>query len=321
MKSKLVGASDLHLLSVNPVCRKDSLVDVQWDKLKEIFLFAARNQADVLIAGDLTDKSNNYWLINRLSALLRDYKGLGVDVYAVFGQHDMKYRNKEDTNLDILSSAGLVTILGSTPEKGAHFNVYGASWMGEVPKANPDDINLLVIHSPLSPAALFHGHNYINPSQFIEDHPEYNLILCGDVHRTFIEESGPAVFLNSGPLLREEADEYYMIHKPGFFFIDMNDVKIEFREIKHRPSSEVITRMHIERKKIKEKSAAIADTAHFLDELKRRTSGGRMMNIQERIKAKISSGTASEKAKSILECLLNEKDLSQWLTGKQERTQ
>lgn len=313
MKTRLISVSDLHLLTIKPVCRLDDLTEVQWEKLQEIFNFAYNHKADVLIAGDISNISNNYHILNHFIQILRTYKEMGVDVYAVFGQHDMKYRNTEDTNLDIIASSGLIQILGSTPEEGKHFKVYGCEWMGSVPEADPNEINILVVHSPISPAALFQGHHYISIDQFSQEHPEYNLVLCGDVHRTFIEERGGSVFLNSGPLLRKEADEYSLIHKPGFFYIDMSDVKIQFQEVKHRPSSEVISRTHIEKKKRKESAASIADTAHFLDELKRRSEGDQTMNIRDRIKQTVVLQNAPNEVISVLECLLNEKSLTQWL--------
>ena len=319
MKNRLAALSDVHILGSNPVGRKDVLTDVQWEKLDYVYTFARRVDADVAFAGDIFNGSNNYHLLKKASEFFSRYKNAGVTTYSVFGQHDMKYRNKEDTNLDILAASGVVNILGSVPVDCGHFRVYGASWNDPIPVPDQREIvNLLVIHAPISPSALFHGHGYTSISEFVEAHPMFDIIITGDVHRTFAEEYNGTVVLNSGPLLRKEADEYNMIHKPGFFFIDMNEITFTFQQVDHASAREVISRKHIEKKRVKEISAAIADTAHFLDELRTRTASGQFMNIRERIKDRIENSPASTGAKSVLEYLLGERDLNSWL---QERLQ
>lgn len=315
IKSRFISLGDIHLLGNNPVSRKDDLTGTQWAKVHELFSAANAKSADILIAGDFSDHSNNYSILNNLAEILRAYKDLDVNAFAVFGQHDMKYRNEKDTNLQILSNAGLITILGSTPVLGPDFRVYGAGWKAPVPR--PEDTkmtNILVTHAPISPKSLFHGHDYIPIEEFALAHNRFSLVLCGDVHRTFMEEFNGMVVMNSGPLIRKEADEYNMTHKPGFFYIDMEEVTIDFYEVTHRPAGEVLSRSHIEKKRAKDLVAARADTAQFLHELRERSNAGRLMNIKERIQTRIEpEAETSTLAKSILECLLNERNLGQWV--------
>lgn len=314
IKSRLVSLGDIHTLGANPVNRLDDLTETQWEKIREVFSAAYSNSADILFAGDLSDQSNNYSVINQLASLLYLYKLKGVNVFGVFGQHDMKYRNQKDTNLQILINSGLIHLLGSSPVQGEGFQVFGASWMESIPRPNKDGINILVIHAPISPISLFHGHNYISIKDFVEDNPGYSLVICGDVHRKFMDEHNGVIVMNSGPLVRKEADEYNMIHKPGYFLIDMEDVTINFHEITHRPAKEVISRDHVQEKRRKELVAARADTAQFLHELRERTAGGRLMNIRERIQVRISpKSETSPGAKAILECLLSERDFEKWI--------
>jgi DNA repair exonuclease SbcCD nuclease subunit len=314
IKSKLISLGDIHLLGVNPANRKDDLTGTQWKKIHELFAFAKAKEADVLVAGDFSDSSNNYSILNKLAEILRAYKDLGVNVFAVFGQHDLKYRNQKDTNLQILINSGLINLLGSKPVEGEGFRVYGASWQDEIPKPSSGWINLLVIHAPISPSSLFHGHNYISIKDFVNDHPEFSLIICGDVHRTFMEEHNGVLVMNSGPLVRKEASEYNMIHKPGHFFIDMEDVSIKFIEVNHRPGKEVLSMDKSAERRRKELVHARVDTAQFLHELRQRTSEGKLMNIRERIGLRAShESEISETAKRVLECLLNERDLKEWL--------
>lgn len=320
IKSKLISLGDIHLIGSNPINRKDNLTDTQWEKIDNVFSSAEDLKADILIAGDIFDSSNNYSVVNRLASLLYIYKKKGVNVFGVFGQHDLKYRNPKDTNFQILVNSGLINLLGSSPIAGEGFRVFGASWMDNIPKPSSDWINLLVIHAPISPSKLFHGHNYTSIKSFVEDNPAYSLIICGDVHRTFMEEHKGVLVMNSGPLVRKEADEYNMIHKPGFFFIDMEDVSIKFREVDHRPAKEVLSRDRSAEKKRKELVHARVDTAQFLHELRERTSQGKLMNIRERIGVRASSESElSNMAKGVLECLLNERDLKEWLSQSHQK--
>lgn len=318
IKSKFVSLGDIHLLKNNPTNRKDDLTEVQWIKLMEVFDFAASHQADVVINGDLFDNSNDYYLINRMAKFISSYKRLGVDVYAVFGQHDLKYRNREDTNLEILSSAGLIKILSSQPEFGAGFNIYGASWKDDIPipvSTSIPSINILAIHAPISPTELFHGHNYIDLKTFTAEHPEFSLILCGDIHRTFMEQCGHSVILNSGPLIRKSIDEYNMIHKPGFFFIDMESISINLMEVKHRPASEVLDKTVSELKKERKAVTEEINAELFLNQLKEEIQNGPVINIKDRIiRWSSPESTISDKTKSLMENLLNGYDVERWLT-------
>lgn len=319
LKNKMVCLSDLHLVGSNPISRIDDLVKSQWDKLIEVFIFAYQHKADIYLAGDIFDSSNNYSILNRMAEILFGYKNLGVNVYCVFGQHDMKYRNEKNTNLEILSNAGLVTVLNSTPLEGDGIRLYGCGWKSNVPiPSEKDSLDILVTHAPISPGAIFHGHNYINIKDFVKENPTYDLIICGDVHRTFMDECNDTVVLNSGPLLRKEANEYNMVHKPGFFFIDLEKISISYKEIKHRQSSEVLKRDHIEKKKRQEFVSTVVNTAQFLCELRERSTKGQMLNIQERMKLIVASkdNFTSHSARSILEHLLNEKDLDKWIESK-----
>jgi DNA repair exonuclease SbcCD nuclease subunit len=311
---RYISINDIHLVANNPVGRKDDLTVTQWGKIRFVFDYAEKMKAAILIAGDFGDASNNYSILNKLAALLKEYQEKGVLVFAVFGQHDLKYRNEEDTNLDILISAGLIIKLEKEPLPVAigdiHYRIYGVNWGDSVPKLSSSEItNILVIHTPISPVALFHGHNYIDTKDFQKEHPEYKIVICGDVHRKFMEEIEGTIFLNSGPMVRKEADEYNMIHEPGFFFIDVKKERIKFVTIPHRPAEEVLTIQHIERKKRKSESAARADSAQFLHELNQRAnkSEEETLDLRERLIQRLSTKKKSipSGASSVIETLLN----------------
>ena len=320
-KEKFVALSDIHLVPKNPICRKDNLVEVQWDKLDEVFEYATLRNADVLLAGDLHAVSNDYEVLSKFAAFLKKYQELDTHVWAVFGQHDMKYRNPDNTNLEILINSGLVHLIPNSGIVNGGLRICGCGWMEDVPEPDMNRINMLVIHAPISPKALFHGHSYIDAWAFMYEHP-FDITICGDVHRTFIETNDHCVCLNSGPLLRREADEYSFEHKPGFWFINTSEITFDFIEIKSEPAKDVLTRKHISKSKDKKEAFNEANAAKFLYELKARTAGGEIMKIDDRVKRRIldpESGLTTG-AKEIMEILLNGKGLNEW-QQKQEKLQ
>jgi DNA repair exonuclease SbcCD nuclease subunit len=313
-KDKFVCLSDIHLVPKNPVCRLDDLTEVQWRKLDEVFETATLRNADVIIAGDLHAISNDYEVLARFAAFLLKYQELDTHVWAVYGQHDLKYRNPENTNLDILVKSGLINIIPPEGITNGGIRICGCGWMDEVPEPDMTRINVLVIHAPISPKALFHGHSYIDAWAFMYEHP-FDITICGDVHRTFCEDNDGHVCLNSGPLLRREADEYSFAHKPGFWFLNLDEISFDFVSVEHTPSEECLTRKHISKSKEKKSSFDEANTAKFLYELKNRTDAGKIMKIEDRMKSRILSKDSelSPDSKEIIETLLNGKGLTEWL--------
>jgi len=242
---KIINLSDLHLLITNPVSRKDNLVEVQFKKLDFVINFALKHNAILNMPGDIFDTPRSWYLAPKIAELLSN-----VDVYCVYGQHDTYYYNKSTrhaTSLGMLDKSNIVTILGEHPVIHPDDNVafYGCSITEHIPKPEVTHmLNVLSIHAPISDTALYSTHEFINAEKFITE-SEFDIVLCGDIHRKFLFEKNNKVILNSGPLLRKESTEYNMTHKPGFYFIDTETKKIEFIEVPHEPSEKVLTRQHI----------------------------------------------------------------------------
>lgn len=244
---KFILLSDTHLLYQNPVGRLDNLVDVQFDKLNFIFDKAQEFGCPVLIAGDLFNKPRSWTLLPIVMSFLKERD---VQVFCVYGQHDTYLYSDETrdrTNLGILEKAGLVEILNNDPVFFRDIFLYGCSFGSEIPIPTIGGINILVIHAPISNAAIYPGQEFTLAKNFLLTHDKYDLILCGDIHRKFVEQIGNRIIVNSGPMLRKEASEYNFKHSPGFFIYDADDRKVEWIEIPHRSANEVLSREHIEK--------------------------------------------------------------------------
>jgi len=250
---KLILLSDPHLLSQNPVARKDNLVEVQFEKFEYVLDYAERNEASLLIAGDFCDKPRSWHLLPRIIEMLRSKR---VTVYAVYGQHDTylySEATRDATNLGVLAKSGIVTILGKKPivlgkiHSGLPMiRIYGCHHGEKVPKTKKIGLNILVVHAPIALKPLWSGQHYMDAEDYLDKHKSFDLILCGDIHRKFLERDENRLICNTGPMLRKTAEEYSFEHKPGFFVYDTVDRSIDWEEISHKKAASVLSRDHIE---------------------------------------------------------------------------
>lgn len=241
--------SDLHLVASQPQCRTDNIADLQWSKLYAMLRKAKVAGCKVVVfAGDITDTARSWYVLPRLTELLS--MSWGMRFYAVFGQHDTymySESTRERTNLGVLERAGLVKILSGTGVVKGGVRFLGASWGQPIPK--PKDgrkKNVLVVHAPIGPA-VYPGHETTAAMRFIKTNRMYDLVVCGDIHRSFIKQTrDKRTILNTGPLVRKWADSAIVNHRPHICIWDSRTGKVEKKFIKVPDAAEVISREHIQ---------------------------------------------------------------------------
>jgi len=247
---KLVMVSDIHLRPDNPVGRLDYLPDVQWNKLREVFEIARRVEAAGIIqSGDLFHKPRSWATLYWILELFAEYRD--VRWYGVRGQHDvyMNETSSEGTNFGILTKVGAIRELDSR----AHYiegrdglvALYGSSWGQEVPEIKDKrDVNILVTHRSISDEELV-GVQTTSASRFLRLH-RFDLILCGDIHRAFVVNTGKRVLVNTGPMLRFEATDYNFKHIPHVMIYDVYENTLERIDLTCDPSEKVLSRVHLD---------------------------------------------------------------------------
>ena len=258
----IIALSDCHLRSTIPIARKDNLVKTQFKKLKFTFDYAQEHNAIILQAGDFLDKSRDWTLLVMLIEFLSKYPD--VRMYCVLGQHDRYfYSNTKATTLGILEHMNLIRILDhKTPFGIGPLNVFGSSWGDPLPEPSHPTDNILVTHRSIADREVYPGHEYTDYEKFFNDHPEYKLIVVGDIHRRFhLNDKGiytgeaKRYIVNTGPMLRIEANEYNIDHHtPHFFYFKYyhsyanpkkNKMDGKIIAIPHKHSDEVLSRSHI----------------------------------------------------------------------------
>jgi len=258
-KMKFILLSDIHASSKNPVGRKDNIFKAFLNKIDFVFEHISekvKGHCVILQSGDFFDRPRDWKVLLAMFELLQSHD---ISIYTIIGQHDSYMRSdiyETPTTLGILQRARLLSILGPKPViftetyyKRQQIYVYGCGWKQKVPKPK-GDINILVIHAPISESSLFPGHDYIDTFDFAKENKGYDLILAGDIHRLFVylHKNGRTQIVNTGPMMRRESTDYNMTHKPCFFIWDSKNFSLEKIQIPHKSSKEVLSKIHIKDK-------------------------------------------------------------------------
>ena len=121
MKISLFG--DLHIRSQSPKYRSDDYYHTQFQKLDYVLKTSHEKKSNIIIlAGDVF---NNYGRdpYGLVFSFIEHVMKYNQDIYAVMGQHDIKYHKLDlrETPFHILTEVGIIKMLGPKPIKlGAH---------------------------------------------------------------------------------------------------------------------------------------------------------------------------------------------------------
>ena len=245
---QFILVSDIHATSQNPTNRKDDILNTFISKFSFILKYAQKNNASILQAGDFFHKPRDWNSLDAIISLFNQYKG--VNIYSIFGQHDTYMRSKTlPNNLLTLNKAGYLDLLSEKPIKfkkhcrSKEVCLYGCSWGEKVPEPK-GEVNILVMHASISKKAIFPGHDYTSPEYFIKKNKGWDLILVGDTHRYFTVRTKKTTLINTGPLLRLEANQYNIKHKPTLLIYDTGKKTIVDKcIIPHEPYISVLNRI------------------------------------------------------------------------------
>ena len=263
---KFILCSDWHLLLKNPEGRTDNAFETQWKKLRYIYNYAVEHEIETILqAGDVFDKPRSWYLLDKWLSFFaaRDSEEF-PQLLTIYGQHDTHFYSESTrgaTVLGVLLRIANVNLLKSwTPAQrswsGGGVDVYGCSYGEDLPEVKNKGsriTNILVIHKEITPEKMWEGQEAIYAPKFLNTHPEFDLILCGDIHRTFkfASSDGKRFIVNTGPLLRREATIYNYTHKPGFWVYDAKKKLLSsYKVIPHEKAEEVLTRAHLDKKEL-----------------------------------------------------------------------
>lgn len=232
MKPTMILTADWHLRETSPIARTDDFWETQWEKVRWISELQKEHDCIVVHSGDLFDhwKPSPYLLNTTI-------KNIPDKFYTVYGNHDLPQHNLQESHkcgIDVLVSSGKVQIL-----EGTHF--------GQKPKAASLVVGkrkILVWHVLTYKKELpFPGCEELSAIKILKKYPQYDLILTGDNHKTFISTLNDRVLINPGSLTRQKADQ--IDHTPCvFLYYAENNA---FKKVSIPIKKDVISREHIEK--------------------------------------------------------------------------
>jgi predicted phosphodiesterase len=250
MKNLLI-TGDWHITDKQPANRIDNYEEALFAKLKFIFEIAKEHDACILQPGDFFDAfSPSYKLFTKIVMLLNEYKE--VELFCCYGQHDLRYREKSNTALKALShSSNNLTIVDNFGAIAKGYPIYGVSYNEDIDDGKLDNagINILIIHKMIVQDKLWERQtDYVKADKLLKE-SNFQIIVSGDNHQRFIQESKGKVLFNMGSLMRRNTTQ--LDHKPALVLYQ--DGKWETIEITIEPAEKVFAMEKIESEKEKSK--------------------------------------------------------------------
>lgn len=223
---KLLLCSDIHYRIDSPISRMDSFQEIQIQTLKQISKIAKENEAIIISAGDFLHKARSQYnqsLIENLYQIFKNNK-----IYFIYGNHELLYRQKENTDLKILEKFDNWNSLDKRFYdeyfiQDGHFIIngfnYNENFINNFEKSN--SISIWVIHKyceeEILPKYITNG---ITAKDLCENNPNVDIFHVGDQHKSFIyihPETKQIVF-NTGCCTRQNISE--KDYKPSCILFD-----------------------------------------------------------------------------------------------------
>lgn len=261
-------AADDHVRNEAPQCRMDNYVEAVFKKLDFRNSIAKKYKIPILQAGDLGDKSYFVkkenekdkqigWtaeIYNRYVDIMTQNNYPGPQepfLFCVGGNHDLHGHDIQNLNKSVLYgliNSNAVKLLNEDPIDICNCNVYGCSWDEEIPEyRNNDNMNILVIHKMIiNQLPLWPGQEAPKAVDILKQNTNYDLIVSGDNHNTFIAEYDQRILVNPGSMMRSTTKQFD--HKPCFFLYYPESHTVEKIFYPIEPAEKVISKKHIEKK-------------------------------------------------------------------------
>ena len=263
---KLLCLSDLHLTHRTPESRIDDYHLSQFKKMQHVIEYALENGVDAMaLGGDIFHHHTMPdWMKERYIRLFSMEEYItNLPILTIFGQHDMRYHSSDRTNVPLgvlLAGCKNMHPLGAVPWTLKDVNIYGCSYGETIPTPVGDaQKQVLVIHKMIVDEKLWHDQeDYEHGGSFLEDNPEFDLIVSGDNHQTFMKSKRGRRLVNSGSLMRMTSAQMDCL--PCFYVWDSKTKDVQQHFIPIAPAESVfsIAKAQIEQAKDEKLESFIA---------------------------------------------------------------
>ncbi len=240
---KVCISGDWHIRSKPPQSRmdKDYLQSI-FDKTNQIYNAARKYNCRMIIQpGDMFDTSEvSDYVIRCL--IIHMSKLEGLPIYTIPGQHDLRYHSKiwKNTPMGIIDAFNFpVSVISETITK-ERYEIYGSGYGEDIPiPSNNNKFKILVCHKMIINKKLWPGQDsYDYEVNSILKQFDYDLIVSGDNHTTFVHTHENKTLVNCGSLIRTRIDQIF--HVPCFFIFDTETRELVKHALKVKPAEDVL---------------------------------------------------------------------------------
>jgi len=225
--------ADWHLRDTIPTCRTDDFETAQWNKVQFVKDLQKEYQCPVYHAGDLF----NHWKPSPY-LIAKAIQYLPSQFYTIYGNHDLPQHSLAEQHkcgVYVLEQAGVLEM------------AYGVHW-GQL----PSDLSYTMIKDRF--VLIWHIMNWQGTRPWpgctdpragalLRKYTDYDLILTGHNHKSFVETHNGKLLVNPGSLTRMDADQIDYRPKVFLYYASTNTTEEVFLPLQEG----VVSRAHIER--------------------------------------------------------------------------
>lgn len=222
---KLLCLPDLHLTDSRPKGRIDDYTETLKSKFLFILETAKEKECELILQpGDFMDSPSVSY--DFLCWLIYYIKYCDIPIITTTGQHDLRYRNFENTSFRTLSySCDNLIILKGDGEiyrrKDSNVSIYASPFNKEVPpieKTLKKQFNILITHRMIVQEKIWAGQTDAESSNLFLRNNKFDLIVSGDNHQSFIQSHKGRYLINCGSMMRSTIAQ--VDHKPFVVLFD-----------------------------------------------------------------------------------------------------
>lgn len=207
-----IMTADIHARNTVPACRVDDFVAAQRRKLEWI----RTNMPEGVAWLDAGDLFHSWRSAPETEVMLMDALR-DIPFWSIPGNHEIPYHNLNrlgNSSWRVLEAAGRVRRAVPDEEKAVPAGLY--SW-GEWFHSSTG-ISVAICHGMVWPEKPnYPGIEGIGARELLQAMSEYDIILTGHNHQTFVVEDGKRKLVNPGSLMRSAIDQRE--HRPCFFVL------------------------------------------------------------------------------------------------------
>lgn len=264
---QLIITGDIHLRLTIPECRLDDYTKAMKTKFLYLDHIQKKYGCPILDSGDFFDT----WKVSpELEAWVN--QNIPNKFWTIAGNHDLKNKSAdffEKSSLNVIATADKINILNNAPTIYGACKIWGFHWnfnyeQHGLPELSSFDYNIAVIHEMVyHDKIVYEEGKPIGSSvkKIFQKFKGFDLIISGHNHQSFaVQDKDTGQWLiNPGSMGRMKSDQ--MEYEPSIFLFNIDKNKYAKIPYPIEEAEKVITRKHIEDKKIKEERyKAFVDT-------------------------------------------------------------